>query len=799
MTLMMATWFLAVQAASAQVSISGRVSGKDGDVLPGAHVVVEGTFMATIALKDGSFNLQGMKEGTYRIRASYMGYQTSEVTAVFKRDTVINFELTPAAIMGEEVVIRGARAGEKAPVTYSTLDEGSIRKTNQGQDMPFLLQYLPSVVSTSDAGTGIGYTSLRIRGTDQTRINVTMNGIPLNDAESQGVWWVDLPDIASSVEDIQVQRGVGTSTNGPAAFGATLGLRTRQPSPESFAELHLGAGSFSTWKAMAGAGTGLLGGRWAFEGRASRTISDGYIDRASSDLASYYFTGGYYGEKHIVKATVFSGNEETYQAWDGVPGYLLDSLPTYNGLGMYLDAGGNTAYYKDQTDNYRQDHYQLYWAHQPHRPWGLNLALHYTRGAGYYEEYKVEQEFADYGIPPPVIEGDTVESGDLVRRRWLENDFFGMTFGIHLFGINKLTLTFGGSGSYYMGDHFGEIIWSQVAVIYDKDHRWYENTGNKADGNLYVKIGLDLNSRMSLYGDMQLRGVGYDISGIDNDLRDISQEHRHLFFNPKLGLSWSPGPASRVYGSLAIGHREPNRSTLVDANPAKPYPRREVLYDAEAGYAFRKDRFSLESNIFIMVYRDQLVLTGKINDVGDPVMENVPQSYRIGLEAACRVPIAKKIDWYVNSTLSLNKITDFTEYVDDWDNWPEQVVNELGTTDIAFSPSMVAAGILSYRPWGFLELALYSKYVGSQYIDNTSSDARKLDPYFVNDLMARFSRSFGLLKELSLTLKVYNLFNTSYITNAWVYRYYSQGDYGAYDGYFPQAGAYFMASLQARF
>ena len=783
-----------------QFSISGKVTvSGTGEPLPGTHLQAEGTFLATATQKDGTFHLKNLKAGKYRLKVTFIGFRPLLLDIKLHSDTVFDILMEPTAIMGEEVIISGTRAGENTPVTYSTLDADALGRNNHGQDMPYLLRFLPSMVESSDAGTGIGYTSLRIRGTDLTRINVTMNGVPLNDAESHGVWWVDLPDIASSLEDVQVQRGVGTSTNGPAAFGATIGLSTKPPSPEPFAKASLGAGSFNTWRTTAGAGTGLIDGRWAFEGRYSQVRSDGYIDRASAELRSYYASGGYYGKKHIVKMTVFSGEEQTYQAWDGVPGYLVDSLPTYNGLGAYTDTAGNLAYYDDQTDNYLQTHYQLYWAHQAGQGWTVSTALHYTRGKGYYEEYREDQDFGDYRLSPVIIGLDTITETDLVRRRWLDNHFTGLSFSVRNRQLGMLDLAIGGSVSHYTGDHYGEVIWSELATNIDKGYRWYEGEGRKTDGNLYVKAGIHLSESVLLYADAQLRGIDYRIDGIDNDLRDIGQEHQWLFFNPKAGLSWVPGTQNKVYLSFGIAHREPNRSTLIDANPAKPMPAREILYDAEAGFSRQTGNLAAGINAFYMYYRDQLVLTGKINDVGDPVMENVPVSYRAGIEAAIGWQIARPLNWNLNATISLNKIKDFTEYIDDWDNWPEQIVNPLGTTDIAFSPGFTAGSVFTYTPWEFLDLELYSKYVGSQYTDNTSSDDRKLDPYFIHDFIIRFSKQFSNLKAFSLSLKVNNLFNTGYISNGWVYRYYTEGNYGKFDGFFPQAGRHLMAGLDFTF
>jgi len=785
---------------TAQFNLSGSVSDADnGEPLAGAHILIENSYHSTISGIDGSFHFKGLKAADITIRISFIGYETYMENIKLQRNTDLQIALKPTAIMGSEVIVTGTRAASNTPATYSTVNRIELDQINLGQDMPFLLQNTPSVVTTSDAGTGIGYSSLRIRGTDLNRINVTINGIPLNDAESHGVWWVDLPDFASSVESIQIQRGVGTSTNGAAAFGASINIRTDDPETEPYGELSLAGGSFMTGKTTLRAGTGLIRNHWAFDGRFSRVISDGFIDRASADLSSFSLSGGYFGKNNIVRLLVFSGNERTYQAWDGVPGYMLDTNRTYNGLGAYFDTNGVLQYYSDQTDNYRQTHYHLNWLTKPHLRWNMSFALHYTRGLGYYEEYKTDQDFTDYQLDDPVIGSDTIASTDLIRRRFLDNHFYGLTFGFNFDNHRKIKLNIGGSANYYKGDHYGEIIWSEVAVNYNKGYRWYENDGDKAEGNLFAKITYQATDQISLYGDLQYRMINYRLKGIDNDLRDISQDHRYNFFNPKVGIYVHFDDLNKAYITVGIGNREPNRSTLIDANPAKPLPEAEILYNAEAGYKFNRGNFSASANYYFMYYRNQLVLTGKINDVGDPVMENVPQSYRTGIELEGSIRFGEQVTWNLNGTFSSNKIIDFTEYVDNWDEWPAQNVHSLGTTDIAFSPSIVAGSIFRWEPLQSLSFSLISKYVGKQYFDNTSSNERALDPYFVNDFLVLYEFKVKSLEKLGLSLKINNLFNAEYETNAWVYRYYSEGTYGMYDGYFPQAGIHFMVGAELRF
>jgi len=787
-------------SAFSQKTITGSISDhQTSEPLPGAHIRIENTFIATITSSSGHFRITGLKPGDYKLMVTYIGYEMFSSIINISNDTTLNISLKPSAIMGSEVIVTATRAADNSPTTYSTITRKEIEQVNLGQDMPYLLQTSPSVVTTSDAGNGIGYSNIRIRGTDLTRINVTINGIPLNDSESHGVWWVDLPDFASSAESIQIQRGVGTSTNGAAAFGASVNIRTDDPEATPYSEVSASAGSFDTYKLTFKAGTGLIKSKWAFDGRFSRIYSGGYIDRASADLYSYSLSGGYFGKKSIVRLMVVSGIEETYQAWDGVPGYMLDTNRTYNGLGAYYDQDGNLKYYNDQTDNYRQAHYHLNWLQDLGKNWNLTTALHYTRGIGYYEEYKMDQDLANYGLDYPVIGDETIYTTDLIRRRFLDNHFYGFTFGLNFDEKNRITATIGGAVNYYDGDHYGEVIWAEYSPGLEKNYQWYESTAGKTDAGLYGKINWQAAEKLSLYGDLQLRGILYSINGNDNDLRDITQDHEYLFFNPKIGAFLHLNDKNEAYLSVSVGNREPNRSTLIDANPALPSPKPETLYNLETGYRFSSRSLSTSANLYGMYYHDQLVLSGRINDVGDPVMENVDKSYRAGVELALAVKILRNLRWDVNTTFSSNKILDFTEYVDNWDQWPNQVVTNLEKTNIAFSPSVTGSSILAWEAVRNLNISFISKYVGKQYIDNTSSEDRKLDPYFVNDLLISYDLKFKNIKQLGFSLKINNLFNAEYESNAWVYRYYTATGYGKYDGFFPQAGINFLAGVDLRF
>jgi iron complex outermembrane receptor protein len=496
---------------------------------------------------------------------------------------------------------------------------------------------------------------------------------------------------------------------------------------------------------------------------------------------------------------VISGLEETYQAWDGVPSYMLDTNRTYNGLGIYYDAEGNQKYYDNQTDNYRQTHYHLNWTRQLRDRWNSTIALHYTRGKGYYEEYEMDQYFSDYNLEDAVIGSDTITMTDLIRRRWLDNHFYGFTFSLNYDNKRKIKATIAGALNHYEGGHYGQVIWSEIASGFEKNYRWYENNSGKTDANIFTKINWQVSAKINIYGDLQLRRIMYDIEGIDNDLRDISQDHIYTFFNPKLGAYYEIDDRNKAYLSLAVGNREPNRSTLIDANPSRPYPVSEKLYNLEGGYRYSYSSVSASANIYYMHYKNQLVLTGRINDVGDPVMENADKSFRTGIETIFSFKFLKNLQWDFNLTLSTSRILGFTEYTDNWDAWPEQLSQDLGTTEIAFSPSVTGGSKISWEPLRDLVLSLYSKFVGKQYIDNTNSNERKLDPYFINDLLIDYEIKLKNLERLGFSLKINNITNTKYETNAWVYRFYSEGSYGVYDGYFPQAGINFLAGVDLRF
>lgn len=798
-------------AAYGQYSLKGHVTGKE-ETLSGASVVIKNTFYGVSSGRDGRFEFKNLNEGTYDLVISFIGYEKKEVSVQIPTDEEIMINLEPVTVMTGEVLVEATRAKDKTPVAYTDISGEEINNKNMGKDIPYLLQLTPSFVTTSDAGAGVGYTNFRIRGTDLNRINITINGIPLNDAESHGTWFVDQPDLASSLENVQIQRGVGTSTNGAAAFGATINLQTNTLNKKARAEYKTAAGSFNTFKNTVSVGTGLLDGKFTLDARLSKISSDGFIDRAFSDLKSFFVSGGFYSENTVLKVNVFSGMEKTYQSWWGVPSVRLND--DMEGMLRYQDhwlfSAEETQHminsdsrtynyytYGNQIDRYQQDHYQVHYSHKLSNKLNLNSSLHYTRGKGYYENYKPDEDMEDYLLSKINIGQETVESTDLINRKWLDNHFYGLTLSLNHTKANS-DLVLGGGWNTYDGDHYGNVIWAQFLGEADHDHEWYRNNGLKKDLNLYGKYYFRLFENVNLFADIQYRRIDYRIEGDDDDLRDISMEHEFNFLNPKIGVFYQPAPNQEMYLSFSTANREPNRVAYTDIDPEDDPPVHETLYDTELGYKFKSTTFTGSANLYYMDYNNQLVLTGEINNVGNPIMVNAKNSYRSGIELQAGVKISHNLEWQGNVTFSRNKIKNFTEHVDNWDTG-EQDSFHLGTVDISFSPDIIAKSSLRFEPVSGLNFHFISSYVGKQYIDNTSSEERMLDAYFVNNLKLDYSFNPGFFDKIVLNLMVNNLFNEKYETNAWVYSYFLGGERYKMDGYFPQAGIHYMFGIDLKF
>jgi iron complex outermembrane receptor protein len=782
-----------------QYTVNGVVLDSDGQPLTGANIIIKDSFKGTVSNSEGKFSFKKINRGNFNLVVSYVGYETEEKIVSIQNDSSLVFTLKHSSTLGEEIIVTSVRAGTKDPVAVSEVTKDELRKNNLAQDIPWLLSLTPSMVVSSDAGAGVGYTGFRIRGTDANRINITVNGIPLNDAESHSVYFVNMPDFARSTENIQVQRGVGTSQNGAAAFGASVNFQTLSVNREPYAEISNSYGSFNTYKNSVSMGTGLLNNHFTLDARLSGIHSDGYIDRAFSGLSSWFVSAGWHAPKSIIKLNVFSGKEKTYQAWDGVPGYLLLSDRTYNGLGSYTDENGTSRYYQNQTDNYSQNHYQLHVSRELSSNINLNASFHFTHGEGYYEEYKENETLSAYRIFKAVS-----DTSDLIRQKWLDNNFYGVVFSSN-YKKNKVDASIGGAWNRYDGKHFGTVIWSRYAGESEINHIWYQSRSDKKDFNVFTKLNYALSQRINLYGDLQLRGINYLIEGEDDDHRNITQNHKYLFFNPKMGVNYTDDQGQRIYLSFSVANREPNRSNFIDADTTQPAPDFETLYDYELGYSYKGNSFQAGANIFYMDYKNQLVLTGEINDVGSAVMSNVKDSYRAGIEFTAGVRVQDIFSWDFNLSLSSNKIQNFTSYVDNASYWedpanePKQLVSNLGRTDIAFSPETVASSNFRYFLMKNMNLDFVTKYVGNQFIDNTSSQNRKLNPYLINDLRLEYKVYPRFMKELSINLVLANIFDYKYSSNAWVYRYFEGGTEKFWDGFYPQAGINFMAGMNARF
>lgn len=796
-------------AGFSQITVSGKITDKEGNPLPGAAVVIKGSTIGVSTNTDGEYKIENLKSGVYEFVVSFIAFETQVQYEDLKSDLKLDFVLEHSAILADEVLVSATRADGKTPVVVTNVSNEELSKRNLGQDIPMLLSITPSFVTTTDAGAGVGYTGFRVRGSDANRINVTIDGIPLNDSESHGVFWVNMPDFTSSLNDIQIQRGVGTSTAGAGAFGASINMQTQNVNAKPYAEISSSAGSFNTFKNTVKLGTGLKKG-FAFDMRLSKITSDGFIDRASSNLQSAYFSGGYYGDRTSVKANVIVGREKTYQAWNGVPKVRLEN--DEDGMQRYADhwlvsqevvdhmkesdsRTYNQYTYKNETDNYWQKHYRLFLTHLFKDNTKFNLAFHYTQGEGYYEQFKKNDKLKKYGLAPIVIGSETIEKTDIIRRKWLDNDFYGTVFSFSK-KTDMLDLVAGGGWNKYDGDHFGEIRWMKNAGDAFLGDKYYDNNGTKEEYNAYVKANVAIDNSLSLYADMQLRGIDYKIKGIDSDLRDVSQKHDFLFFNPKLGLNLEINENHRVFASFAVANREPNRSNYTDAKRGNT-PTSERLFDYELSYKLSETNFLFEANLFYMNYKDQLVLTGEINDVGGAVMVNVDKSYRTGIELSGAASVTKNFSWNGNLSLSRNKIKNFVEHVDNWETG-EQTVTDLGTTDLAFSPNVTANSVFSYNKSGF-GAQLISQYVGKQYIDNSSNNDRSLDAYTVSNMNFSYEFKPKFAESLKFNVLVNNILNAEYESNAWVYSYITGGERYAMDGYFPQAGINFMAGVSLRF
>ena len=722
-----------------------------------------------------------------------------------QNDTVKKASDSLPTISLEEVQLIGIRANEDTPVTFTNITQKELAPRNLGQDIPILLNYLPAVVTTSDAGAGIGYTGIRVRGSDATRVNVTINGIPYNDSESQGTFWVNLPDIASSVEEFQLQRGVGTSTNGSAAFGASLNLETAARSAKPFVEISSSLGSFSSSKNSFQFSTGELNDRFTFSGRLSQIQSEGYVDRASSNLKSYFFQGTYQDENTLLKGLAFGGHEITYQSWYGLDAVALEADRRSNPAGALYDKNGMASgFYDNQVDDYTQDHFQLHWNEKIDGFWNFSVGLNYTYGRGFYEEYNdlwyaqnisfgSETSYSYLQIPQSNDPENSINVTENISQKWLDNRYYVLTLGLN-YQDNKTSLNFGGLASRYVGDHFGVLLWGQQIGESLPNHRFYENQGVKTEGSAFVKLSQNLNSAWNAFVDLQLRGINYEVSGEIAGPSNFTVSDQFLFFNPKAGLTYRFSEGQKFYFSYAKAQREPNRTDYENGTP-KP----EKLNDFELGWRIQKEGIKAQANVYWMEYKDQLVLTGALDAVGAPIRQNVGKSRRIGLEVEAQWQFLDQFIWKPNFALSSNKNLDFYFKRDG-------VLEALDNTNLSFSPNFIAANAFVFAPTTSFQLGLLSKYVGQQFMGNIDSENSKLDAYFISDISAVWTwEPNNWMKRIQWSVLVNNIFNVKYESNGYFYTFddsWSDPERittveGA--GYYPQAGINFLTGVTILF
>lgn len=704
-----------------------------------------------------------------------------------------------------EIIVSATRVNEGAPIAFSNVNAQQIKSNNTAKNIPYILQTLPSVVAYSEDGSGVGNTSFRIRGTDATRINVTLNGMPLNNPESQEVYWVNIPDISNSLQSIQVQRGIGSSTNGAGAFGASISLKTQGAKPEPYGEASTGVGSYNTFTSTIAAGTGILKNGLSFDARYSRVTGDGYIRNGKVNHRSAYASVSYYKENQLLKLSYINGIQHTGITWEGISPEQMKADRKFNPAGTYYDDAGNVHYYDNETDNYYSNIAQLTYSNVLSEKLTLNIGLSYNHGYGYYENYKTDQKFKKFGLDPQVIDGETYKSSDIIRRKSMKNNFYVGNFTLN-YVTDKLVLTGGGNLSSFQGDHYGKLLWVKYNNDIPENYEWYRGDADKKEFSVFGKAFYHIINGLSVFGDIQYRYVDYRMSGIDDDLENIGNKNYYSFFNPKAGLSYV-FDKNEVYASLSVSNREPLRTDIKESVKGGSLQRiqPERMYDYELGYRYSSAMASFNANFYYMRYKDQMIQTGKLNDVGYKLMENVPTSYRMGLELAGTVKPSNWIRIDANATFSKNKIKNYTVYYDLYDNqtdynFVKQTAEHLGTTDISFSPNVVGSGILTFTPYKTLSLMLIGKYVGKQYYDNTSNEDNRLADYFVSNVVLGYTFKTQKIGNIDIQFYVNNIFSKRYVGNAWVSTdKFEDGSQIVYTGLFPQATRNIMAKLGIRF
>ncbi len=781
--LMLLLFFAGVKLWAQEVTVSGTIIDQiDQTPIAGAVVQIKENQDQTITDIRGHFQFKVLPR-KYTLNVMAQGYQSRNEVIIAQRDTFIKIALQPKTEHLEEVIISAVKASPDMPVTQTNVSQKTLQEQNLGQDVPYLIQMTPSVVVTSDAGAGVGYTGVRIRGISSQQINVTLNGIPLNDPESHSVYWVDIPDFAANTQNLQIQRGVGTSTFGTGAFGASLNLATDKVNKEAYGQIQTSYGSFNTQKYSIKGSTGLLNKHFEFTGRFSKITSDGYVDRASSDLKSYYMSGTYIDDKNTLKAMIFGGSEVTYQAWYGVDKATFENNPTFNYAGAIYDDNWNVIdFYDNQVDDYKQDHYQLHFSHKLAENLKLSLAGHYTYGRGYYEQYKQAEEFSGYGFSPVTIDGQLIDKTDLIRRKWLDNDFYGAIASI-VYKTDQASYTLGLAANEYDGRHFGRVLWTKEAVNVPYQYEYYNNLGVKKTINGFAKAVYSLSDQLKLFTDIQFRKIDYTVKGTAGYNWDFSVKDDLFFVNPKIGVYYKLNSQNDLYLSLAQTHREPNRDDYENALPNKPEP--ETLNDVEAGWKYKTNRLQTEVNLYGMYYQNQLVMTGKIDNVGNPIRKNVGESYRVGLEGQVAYLVNDKLDVQANVTISDNRNMDYIAK-------ENGKLVHYGNTRLTYSPDLIFALIAGIKPVKNMNVQLITKYVGDQYMDNRNTAASKLPAYWVENMLLTYKLgSFKNIKSIDLSLKLNNIFDKKYASNGYMW--------GDDPYYFPQAGINALAGFSITF
>ena len=770
-----------------EFSISGEVTNGQKPVA-NALIYAKGKPYNTKSAENGKYELS-LPKGEHVLVFAFGNRK--EIDINLDRDLELNVDLADAPETLDEVLVQSIRVDADSPITHSNLESEEIQKRNLGQDIPILMSYEPAVVSTSDAGNGVGYTSIRVRGSDATRVNVTLNGIPYNDQESQGTFWVNLQDFSSSVDKIQLQRGVGTSTNGSGAFGASMNISTRAVQDSAQASISNSYGSFNTRKHNVQFSTGLLNDHFEVAGRLSNIQSDGYVDRASSDLKSYFLHAAFKDENTLVKGLVFGGKEITYQSWFGIDRETLREDRTFNPAGQYEDENGNIRFYDNEVDNYSQDHYQLHWNQRYDKQWSSSFSLNYTYGRGYFEQYVEDADLGFHEIGPVEVGDQSIENADLIRRRWLDNDYYVIKGDVN-YQNNQIDVKAGVFFSRYDGDHFGEVIWSQFAGNSEIRDRYYDGNGVKDEFTTYLKATWRIDDQWSVYGDLQERYVSYESTGLSDQKLPFNVDESYAFFNPKAGLTFQASANHQLYFSYGRANREPRRQDFqIGITTA------EKLDDFELGWRYQTTSSVINANLYYMKYQDQLVLTGALDDVGNPIRETSGKSYRLGLEIDGSFQLTDWLNLLPNVALSRNKNRDFVAQIDG-------ELRELGETNISFSPEIIAGNQLNFLLTDEFQINFLSKYVGEQYMSNIDSKASLLDDFFYSDLNLVYQiKDIGFFDTIRFNALINNVYDAEYASNGYFFTFDTQenGMTQTVENarFYPQAGINILGGVTLEF